>query len=92
MNKKGEKIYNWDFTQVSGNDIELLADGSIIGIFKQDNPSIDFGGFGFRLGDSFVSNLPPTTEQIDLGKRFVFRTCFFKTIVNDCCMGCRANF
>ena len=46
LNKKGEKIYNWDFTQVSGNDIELLADGSIIGIFKQANPSIDFGGFG----------------------------------------------
>ena len=46
LNKKGEKIYNWDFTQVSGNDIELLADGSIIGIFKQENPSIDFGGFG----------------------------------------------
>ena len=46
LNKKGEKIYNWDFTQVSGNDIELLADGSVIGIFKQANPSIDFGGFG----------------------------------------------
>ena len=46
LNKKGEKIYNWDFSQVSGNDIELLSDGSIIGIFRQENPSIDFGGAG----------------------------------------------
>ena len=46
LNKKGNKLYTWDFSDTSGNDLELLNDGSIIGLFKDNNPSIDFGGFG----------------------------------------------
>ncbi|MGY8919991.1 MAG: aryl-sulfate sulfotransferase [Flavobacteriales bacterium] len=46
LNKEGNKIYTWNFSDTSGNDIELLPDGSIIGLFKDNNPTIDFGGFG----------------------------------------------
>jgi len=46
LNKEGNKIYTWNFSDTSGNDIELLPDGNIIGLFKDNNPTIDFGGFG----------------------------------------------
>jgi len=46
LNKQGNKIYTWNFESTSGNDIELLSDGSIIGLFKDPNSTIDFGGFG----------------------------------------------
>jgi hypothetical protein len=46
LNKEGDKIFTWNFTNTTGNDLELLNDGSIIGLFKDENPSIDFGGFG----------------------------------------------
>ncbi|MDA9067666.1 aryl-sulfate sulfotransferase [Flavobacteriaceae bacterium] len=46
LNKEGDKIFTWNFTNTTGNDLELLNDGSIIGLFKNENPSIDFGGFG----------------------------------------------
>ena len=46
LNKEGDKIFTWNFSETSGNDLELLSDGSIIGLFKETNSSIDFGGFG----------------------------------------------
>tara|TARA_B100001996_G_scaffold186163_1_gene142377 strand:+ start:1934 stop:3259 length:1326 start_codon:yes stop_codon:yes gene_type:complete len=46
LDKQGNKLYTWNFEHTSGNDIELLSDGSIIGLFKDMNSSIDFGGFG----------------------------------------------
>jgi len=46
LDKQGNKLYTWNFESTSGNDIELLSDGSIIGLFKDPNSSIDFGGFG----------------------------------------------
>ena len=46
LNKEGDKIFTWNFSNTTGNDLELLNDGSIIGLFKDENPSIDFGGFG----------------------------------------------
>jgi len=46
LNKEGNKIYTWDFSDATGNDLELLSDGSVIGLFKNNNATIDFGGFG----------------------------------------------
>ena len=46
INKEGYKIYEWNFETSSGNDLEILSDGSIIGLFKDNNATIDFGGFG----------------------------------------------
>ena len=46
INKQGDKIYDWIFDTTSGNDLEILNNGNILGLFKAANPSIDFGGFG----------------------------------------------
>ena len=46
INKEGYKLWEWNFDTTSGNDLEILENGNIIGLFKAPNPSIDFGGFG----------------------------------------------
>ena len=46
INKEGFKLYDWIFDTNSGNDLEILPDGNIVGLFKAENPTIDFGGFG----------------------------------------------
>jgi hypothetical protein len=46
LNKQGERVYQWDFDTQLGNDLELLPDGNLIGMFKAINPEINFGGFG----------------------------------------------
>lgn len=46
LNKQGERLYQWDFDTQLGNDLELLPDGRLIGMFKTGNPEINFGGFG----------------------------------------------
>ena len=46
INKEGYKLWEWNFDTTSGNDLEILDNGNIIGLFKAPNPSIDFGGFG----------------------------------------------
>lgn len=46
INKQGYKVYDWVFDKTSGNDLEILPNGNIIGLFKADNSTIDFGGFG----------------------------------------------
>ena len=46
LNKQGYRVHQWDFDTRLGNDLEILPDGSLLGIFKVDNPSISFGGFG----------------------------------------------
>ena len=44
--KTGTKLKVWNFDSKLGNDIELLPDGSIMALFKPDNISIPFGGYG----------------------------------------------
>ena len=46
LDKTGKKIYEWSFDTSLGNDLELLPNGKLLGMFKADNPEIHFGGFG----------------------------------------------
>ena len=46
IDKKGERIFEWVFEDHLGNDLELLPDGRLLGIFKVENPEFSFGGFG----------------------------------------------
>jgi hypothetical protein len=46
LDKKGYKKFTWNFDSNLGNDLELLPDGRVLGIFKTENPIITFGGFG----------------------------------------------
>jgi len=46
VDKKGNKHFTWDFNSNLGNDLELLPDGRVLGIFKVENPDITFGGYG----------------------------------------------
>lgn len=46
VNKEGERLFTWTFDSNLGNDLELLPDGRVIGIFKVDDPEITAGGFG----------------------------------------------
>lgn len=46
INKEGFKLWEWNFEINSGNDLEILPNGDIIGLFKTTNPFIDFGGYG----------------------------------------------
>ena len=44
--KTGEKLNVWNFDSKLGNDLELIKDGSLIGLFKSDNVFFSFGGYG----------------------------------------------
>ena len=46
LNKQGQRVYQWDFDTNLGNDLELLPDGRLLGMFKVFSPEIDFGGGG----------------------------------------------
>lgn len=46
LDKAGNKIKEWQFEDNLGNDLELLPNGKLFGIFKVDNPVITFGGYG----------------------------------------------
>ncbi|AIZ42162.1 aryl-sulfate sulfotransferase [Cellulophaga baltica] len=46
LNKEGFKLYTWDFELNLGNDLQLLPTGQILGIFKSEEPSFTFGGYG----------------------------------------------
>jgi len=46
LNKQGKRIYEWNFDTRLGNDLELMPDGRLLGMFKVNNPNISFGGFG----------------------------------------------
>ncbi len=46
LNKDDEKVFEWKFDANLGNDLELLPDGGLIGMFKLSNNSFAFGGFG----------------------------------------------
>ncbi|WCO02167.1 aryl-sulfate sulfotransferase [Psychroserpens ponticola] len=46
LNKQGQRLHQWDFDTNLGNDLELLPDGNLIGMFKVFGPDISFGGSG----------------------------------------------
>ena len=46
INKQGFKVWEWNFDTNSGNDLEILPNGDLVGIFKSTDPFIDFGGWG----------------------------------------------
>ena len=37
LDKTGKKIYEWSFDTSLGNDLELLPNGKLLGMFKADN-------------------------------------------------------
>ena len=47
--KTGEKLKVWNFDSKLGNDLELMMDGSLIGLFKSDDVFFSFGGYGGTL-------------------------------------------
>lgn len=46
IDKTGKKVKQWSLNTNLGNDLEILPDGRLIGIFKADNPDFSFGGGG----------------------------------------------
>ncbi|MGB5393396.1 MAG: aryl-sulfate sulfotransferase [Lutimonas sp.] len=46
LDRAGYKIKTWKFDKKLGNDLEIMPDGKLLGIFKSDNPVFSFGGFG----------------------------------------------
>ena len=46
LNKKGNKIKQWNFNDNLGQDIELLDNGQLLAMFKIDTPIISFPGYG----------------------------------------------
>lgn len=46
LNKEGFKVHEWNFDTNLGNDLELMNDGKLVGMFKVTDPDISFGGFG----------------------------------------------
>ena len=59
VDKKGAIAYEWTFDTNLGNDLELLRDGKLIGMFKTDNPVFSFGGYG---GIVKILNINGTTD------------------------------
>lgn len=49
LNKAGEKVYEWTFNDNLGNDLELLPNGKLLGIFKSADAAITFGGYGGKI-------------------------------------------
>ena len=45
-NKTGVILNSYDFDSKLGNDLELLPDGNLIGLFKPEAVSFSFGGYG----------------------------------------------
>lgn len=46
LDKTGHRIYEWIFELDLGNDLELLPDGRLLGMFKVSEPNFSFGGYG----------------------------------------------
>lgn len=49
LDKQGHKRYTWQFEDNLGNDLELLPNGQLIGIFKSEAPTITYGGYGGKI-------------------------------------------
>lgn len=59
IDKRGEKVYEWLLDTNLGNDLELLSDGKLLGMFKTENPAFSFGGYG---GIVKILNIDATTN------------------------------
>ncbi len=46
MDKAGNRLREFDFEHSLGNDLEILPDGRMLGIFKDPDAQITFGGYG----------------------------------------------
>lgn len=44
VDKTGQKVHEWTFASSLGNDLEILPDGKLLGLFKDPNATIIFGG------------------------------------------------
>ncbi|WP_353779578.1 aryl-sulfate sulfotransferase [Winogradskyella sp. 3972H.M.0a.05] len=49
LDKAGNRVKEWNFDSRLGNDLELMDDGRLIGMFKAEGPDFSFGGFGGLL-------------------------------------------
>ncbi|WP_452226214.1 aryl-sulfate sulfotransferase [Lacinutrix cladophorae] len=49
VDKQGYKKYEWEFEDNLGNDLEIMPNGKLLGIFKDENAQITFGGYGGKL-------------------------------------------
>ncbi len=46
LDKTGQKVHEFTFDEPLGNDLEILPNGKLLGIFKAPNAQINFGGHG----------------------------------------------
>ncbi|MEM6717920.1 MAG: aryl-sulfate sulfotransferase [Bacteroidota bacterium] len=46
LDKTGNKVHEFTFDTALGNDLEILPNGKMLGIFKAPNAQIQFGGYG----------------------------------------------
>ena len=46
LTKQGQRAYEWEFNANLGNDLELLPNGKLLGMFKVEDPQFSFGGYG----------------------------------------------
>lgn len=46
LNVAGERLHTWNFETNLGNDLELMDNGKLLGLFKADNPAASYGGYG----------------------------------------------
>ncbi|WP_299227016.1 aryl-sulfate sulfotransferase [uncultured Psychroserpens sp.] len=59
LDRTGQKVKEWNFDDNLGNDLQLLPDGKLLGLFKSQNPDLSFGGFGGLLK---IINADGTTD------------------------------
>ncbi|WP_046743684.1 aryl-sulfate sulfotransferase [Kordia zhangzhouensis] len=59
LNKTGQKVKEFTFDEPLGNDLEILPNGKILGVFKDPNAQIQFGGYG---GIVKIMNINGTVE------------------------------
>lgn len=44
LDHEGNKVFDWTFDRVLGQDIELTPEGTLLGLFKDDTSPVAFGG------------------------------------------------
>ena len=57
--KIGNKLQTWNFSSKLGNELKLLSDGNLMGLFKPESVSFSFGGYG-----GILRKLTPTGETL----------------------------
>ncbi len=59
IDKTGQVVHEFTFDNVLGNDLEILPNGKLLGIFKEPNTQIQFGG---AAGIARIIDLDGTVE------------------------------